>query len=51
MSSAGVGEVPGACQLLTAINKSLKGRAEEQEKKALAAQAAELRLSHAVLWG
>lgn len=33
MSSAGVGEVPGACQLLTAINKSLKGRAEEQKKK------------------
>lgn len=32
VSSAGVGEVPGASQLLRAINKSLKGRAEEQKK-------------------
>lgn len=34
MSSAGgVGEVPRACQILTAINKSLKGRAEKEKKK------------------
>lgn len=32
VSSAGVGEVPGASQHLRAVNKSLKGRAEEQKK-------------------